>query len=588
MSIRYLSWSDGEFSSDGIEIRRAVNEATDLTFGECPSATLNCKIVDAHNDLLTFWTISTYQSHNTYLWGQAYIGVQLDEDPYPLANGENVKAQNPTGTIVLSGRDDGLYVNGTLTNVTSQKVYGITFEKNKLSGYTAVVYCESEVRSVAVHDDASIGLNVDASYTYPPFMRRKNQYVGCYRDRSITVTCPTLIFRNGVKETWEWCPVGLYKLYRPRNVWDVELEINDAYDKMAEFDVGLFDTIPSITFPTTVGALMTSVCSACGVEGSSLDSTPLARNPFSREISCRQVVRWTAERGVGMYYIDPIGTLAEWGPHFDDDPIEFGPTDVEDGSVALNDYLVPTPDFLEIHTTDERIYTNGTGDNRYVMSGNPFYQIGSGWWPAVSDVAYPEYDPCNFSVINADPSCGYGDIFQMQIYDRSGTLVTKNGWILKETLTFDGQTHAAYECTGSEIREDNTNYTSDGLTMVSDKSAEFYSASGWVGYRLRNYMVLTRIVDVSNVNVTYQWGGVYTGDNQNPSVPQIQYPVTFIEQPVCVAQLVSTGKDGWLSTAVDYTTQDLKSYTPAYEVNRGTAYTGMSFQVHFYVMGLIY
>ena len=289
-----------------------------------------------------------------------------------------------------------------------------------------------------------------------------------------------------------------------------------------------------------------------------------------------------------MYYIDPMGTIKWWYPDFDSEATLFLATDIEDGTISLNDYRVPSPDYLEIRTTDERIYTDGSGDVRYVISGNPFYQIGVGTWPTVDAVDFPEYDPCQFGVINADPSYGYGDIFQILITDRTGTQVGKIGFVMKETLTFDGRTHAIYESSGNEIREDNQNYGSNTLTTVSEKSAEFYSSGGWVGYRLRNYMVLTRIVDISNVDVTYQWGNVFTGDNQNPSVPQLQYPVQFISQPVCVAQLVSTDKDGWLSTAVDYTTQDLKEYTPAYEVNRGTSYQGMSFQVHFYVMGLIY
>lgn len=596
INMTYLSWNDGDFTADGIEIKRAVNEATDLAFGECPAATLNCKLSDPHNDLIKFWTWQTISSHNTYLWGQCYIGVVIESEDSPLLEGENARVEYTTTLtdLVLSGRDDGLYINGTLTGITD-KVWGIQVDYQNSSQYTpltvAKIYTENHVYNAIIYEDGTLYNYADQTSGWPSYMRRKLKRKGTlmFRPNNAAYTVPTYIWQNGKKETWEWCPVGLYKLYRPRDLWNVELEIKDAYDNMAEFDAGLYDALPSMSFPTTVGGLVNSLCNALGVEGSSTDTTPLARNPFSGNVTCRQVIRWAAERGCVMYYINPWGAMSEWYPDFDSEATLFLPGDIEDGTVYLNDYKVPSPDYLEIRTTDERIYTDGSGDVRYVISGNPFYQIGVGTWPTVDVVDFPEYDPCQFGVINADPSYGYGDIFQILITDRTGTQVGKIGFVMKETLIFDGRTHAVYESSGNEIREDNQNYGSNTLTTISEKSAEFYSSNGWVGYRLRNYMVLTRIVDISSVNVTYQWGNVFTGDGQNPSVPQLQYPVTFIEQPVCVAQMVSSGgSDGWLSTATDYTTQDLKEYTPAYEVNRGTSRTGISFQVHFYVMGLIY
>ena len=596
MDNMYLAWSDGDFTADGIEIKRAVNEATDLVFGECPSATLNCKLSDHYGDLIKFWTWTTVSSHNTYLRGQCYIGVQLSDIADPLVDGENCKVSDTIEdtTLLLSGRNGGLYINGEITSIT-EKVLGITLNyRNYITHvYEAVIYCEEHIYSIVVTLDGEITSTSDVTNTYSSFMKRKTVGKGIFSDKTSVIKAPVAIWQNGRKSTWEWCPVGVYKLYRPRDLWDSELEIKDAYDRMADLDVGLYDTYPAMYFPTTIGQLVSAVCGMVSISGATessfYDSTPLSRNPFSGNVSCRQVVKWAAERKGRMYYIDPMGTIKWWYPDFDSEPPVFMPTDIEDGSVSLNDYKVPTPDYLEIRTTDERIYTDGTGDVRYVITGNPFYQIGVGTWPTVDTVEFPEYDPCQFGVINADPSYGYGDIFTFIVNDRQGNPVTKMGFVMKETLIFDGRTHAVYESTGNEIREDNQNYGNNTLTTISEKSAEFYSSNGWVGYRLRNYMVLTRIVDISNVDVTYQWGNVYTGDNINPSVPQFQYPVTFIEQPVCVAQMVSSGgSDGWLSTATDFTTQDLKEYTPAYEVNRGTSRTGISFQVHFYVMGLIY
>lgn len=593
-----LSWSAGNFSSDGIEIRRAVNEATDLTLGEAPAATLNCKLADPYGDLIEFWTWQTYQSHNTYLWGQAYIGVKLSGEPITLSDGENIRIPvEAWDDYVFSGRDDGFYINGVATSITD-RVNGIYVLYNStvqlLQQLNVRVYCDNHAYYVNLYSNSSSVTIVDVTSSWPTFSRRQMYGKGVLTLRETTTSyrVPTTIWQNGEAETWEWCPVGLYKLYRPRDNWDMELQIADAYDKMAEFDKGLYETyttLPSLVWPTTIGNLVTTICSLCGVNGSSLDSTPVNRNPFSSDTTCRQVIRWAVERGGGMYYIDPVGTLEAWGPSFDAEPVLFLPNQIEEGSVAINDYKVPSPDCLEVRTVDERVYVDGSGDNVYVISGNPFFDIGVGTWPTVDTVDFPSYDPCTFAVIDADPSYGYGDIFQFIVYDRSGSAVAKMGFVMKETLTFDGRTHALYESSGSEIRENNNNYTQDNIQSMSNKQAEFFDSGGWVGYRFRNYLTITKTVDFSGVDVNYAWGNIFTGDGQHASVPQQQYPVVFTETPVVVAQLVSSGgSDGWLSCATDYTTQDLKEYTPAYEVSRGTARTGISFSVCFFVMGLIY
>lgn len=78
------------------------------------------------------------------------------------------------------------------------------------------------------------------------------------------------------------------------------------------------------------------------------------------------------------------------------------------------------------------------------------------------------------------------------------------------------------------------------------------------------------------VAVTNAWGNIYCGFHGGGSAnfPSIQLPYTFQEEPFCTAQLSTTGSmDGWLVTNVDYspTGDNVRSYTPAYDVARGTS-----------------
>lgn len=579
----WLRWLDGDFSADGIEIHRAVNEATDMTLGECPAATISFKLMDPYNDLLSWWDYYTNFEHTSWTWARAFVGVLLNSEAAPPGMS--------FADITIVGSDTGLTVNGVQTSIT-EKVNGVHVVNWSNTLYWANVYCENTVYGVWIDLDGTVAAVEDNTSEYPIFMLRRMREHPQYIYQELNGTgVPKYIWHDGVKEEWEYCILGTYKLPRPKNTLDVELTVADAFDKMAEFDRGLYETwtgLPTVTWPQTVGNIATQISTLCGVSYISSDTTPVSRNPFSDNTTCRQVMKWAAERGGKMLYASPLGTLEEWYPVFAN-PVTFVPSQIEEGSYSIEDYQIPVPDALEVRTTDDKVYAVGTGDNLYTISGNPFFEIGVGTWPTVATVSFPQYDPVTFRVIDADPSFGYGDCFTVTLMDRQGQNVIKNGFVMRETLTFDGRVHAEYESSGNEVRQVGGDYQTQNLQTVSNKAADFFSSGGWIGFRMRNYLIISRVVDITGVDVTFPWGNVFTGNGISASVPQIEYPVTFIETPTCVAQMVSTGgSDGWLSTATDYTTQDLKHWTPAYELNRGTARTGISFSVHYYVMGLLY
>ena len=91
--------------------------------------------------------------------------------------------------------------------------------------------------------------------------------------------------------------------------------------------------------------------------------------------------------------------------------------------------------------------------------------------------------------------------------------------------------------------------------------------------------------------VQHAWNNIYCGTPSQSSAnfPKVKLPYTFDDEPFCFAQLSSDGSgDGWLVTNVDYSPSgdDVYSYTPAYDVARGTSGTP-TLTINYLVIGKV-
>lgn len=140
-----------------------------------------------------------------------------------------------------------------------------------------------------------------------------------------------------------------------------------------------------------------------------------------------------------------------------------------------------------------------------------------------------------------------------------------------------------------------------------------YPANGWAEYEVQdsyvvggktkwkylmngNFVMAMCRREFQNVNVNYQWGGIWNGYSsaQYPGgtdchFKSCPYPFAFTSAPIVIAQLDAPngGNDGWLVTNALWTQANANQYLPAYDLARGTSATVPTIAVNYLVFGYL-
>ena len=253
--------------------------------------------------------------------------------------------------------------------------------------------------------------------------------------------------------------VGIFKGERPDKVRGKLIDFT-AYDRMQKFDVSASNFIENLTFPVTLVAVLSSLCTSVGVVLETTTFTNSTKsftfNPFSTsDYTAREVLAWIAE-AAGCYARVNANGKVEFNT-FTTNSYKILKTDRFE--MSESEFETPVIGKLECYTSyGDQLVTAGTGTNTYVISDNPFLYIEndteiSSLQPYVNAIfakasLFPAYSPIS---VRAEwyPEIKCGDIITVvNDYDEVKTLP-----IFSQTIKWNGFGKVEYESTGGLTRE---------------------------------------------------------------------------------------------------------------------------------------
>ena len=388
----FFSANDGDFAESGITWNGYFNTAEDLTYGEAPSDTESFSLINDNGVLASF----------EYGVEQTYFGVQTDSESFSLPNGDNCYIEYDGDTY--EGKSDGLYVNGTKSSAVAVAVFG-------LLGYGGKVYAIGDGESVVI--DTALGTASEYSpnrFIVDKFKGGKSAVF------DVSTYTATVWYLNSV-DTWEYAPMGVYQVKRPeQNLADI-VRVTDAHDYMTLFDHDAAEFLASVSYPTTVAFLYESLCDWVGVDYETSvfprSDTSFDASPFpDTSTTLRQVLKWIAEKAFCIAHFDREGILClHWlGSSVAE---EVGANNVSWKNLSIAEYAVAPVTNAILKDIAGNTITYESGDNPYVVAGNPFIST-----ITAADLAefraLPEYVPLTVDVIYPDPCTDMGDIVSVQ------------------------------------------------------------------------------------------------------------------------------------------------------------------------------
>lgn len=332
----------------------------------------------------------------------------------------------------------------------------ITFADNTVLGKADVAITGDGVKITDI-------LNGDTDYTFGKAVCKQVEMTLFNVDNKFNNFDFTQEFtlQIGVKvgAAFQYVTVGIFKGERPDKVRGKLIDFT-AYDRMQKFDVSASGFIENLTFPVTLGAVLSSLCTSVGVGLETTTFTNSTRNftfnPFSTsDYTAREVLAWIAE-AAGCYARVNTDGKVELNT-FTTNSFKILKTDRFE--MSESEFETPVIGKLECYTSyGDQLVTAGAGTNTYVISDNPFLYIEndteiSTLQPYVNAIfakasLFPAYSPIS---VRAEwyPEIKCGDIITVvNDYDEVKTLP-----IFSQTIKWNGFGKVEYESTGGLTRE---------------------------------------------------------------------------------------------------------------------------------------
>ncbi len=281
-------------------------------------------------------------------------------------------------------------------------------------------------------------------------------------NRLFSVSLSILTNPEAESETDKYTEIslGVFQGERPEKVRGKLIEFR-LYDLMTMCDISAEEFITSLTFPTTLGAIYTSLCNFVGLtpsqtSGFTNSTKNFTANPFSSAgYTAREVLAWIAEAAGCYARMDEDGKV---------ELVEFGTFAhkvllTDRFEMSENEFVVPQIGKLEVYNSyGDQLVTAGTGSNTYVISDNPFLYIENdteitSLQPFVTAIynrltLFPAYHPASVRC-EWYPLIKCGDI--ITVIDDYGDEITFP--IFSQTVIWNGFGKVEYENTGSVTRD---------------------------------------------------------------------------------------------------------------------------------------
>ena len=373
------------------------NTSEDLTFGDCPSDTLSFSIVA--NGMLAGYSFGR---------AKAYLGVQTASETYTFGD---INAHIEVNGETFTASETGLYHGDTLID---SGVY-----LSLLSDGTTL-WASGETSAV------SVNLTTFAVSDYAPnrFMaeKLKSGLSAVFASNTATVWDGANVI------TYEYVPMGVYNIEKPRSTVANVVTVSDAHDDMAKFDVDASEFISSLTFPQTLGQIYTALCNYVEVEYESAtfenSTTSYSTSPFTdASCKCRDILSWIAESAYCIAHMNRIGQMSlRWVGNVEE---SIGATDISQKGYSMAEYITAKVTGVLLKSTSGTTLSFGSMRTPYPLYANPFVST-------ISDsalehyTAIPTFVPMELGILECDPSIDTGDIINVQPLVDDHQILTDN------------------------------------------------------------------------------------------------------------------------------------------------------------------
>lgn len=302
-----LIFNDAVFTNDDVDVSRGVefkdyfNLEEDIAIGQAPS------------NEISFTLFNDDRLLNSYKFGDflATLGVLVATTNYTQTDGVMVVTDDDGVKNTWTGFDKPPYVKRNGSAVSAQPSFAV----RSLLGYDGKLYAFSEKGERVVYNSKT-GANITGDEPkINSFM--KNKAATYWKDRSFVYNKKTRrldVYDSGVKETYEFVPLGWFVAERPKAPDVIAIDMN-CNDLMIKFDKDM----PSkgslgLSYPTTFKNLLQKICSYEDVEYNAEDfinsSAKLTGEPEEFEsATMREVIKWIAEAAGGIARINRDGQM---------------------------------------------------------------------------------------------------------------------------------------------------------------------------------------------------------------------------------------------------------------------------------------
>lgn len=321
---------------------------------------------------------------------------------------------------------------------------------------------------------------------------------------------------------------------------------NDAveftcYDSMCLFDVIIDDWLNSVEFPTTLGALLQSLCDYCGVFSgvptlfTNYDAI-IYDNITTGNLLGRSMLQWIAQFAAVYMYIDELNRLRIGA--YNTTSILFDNSQY--AKLESADYECDVIDKVQVQVEDDDIgVIVGEGENVYIIKNNPlFYAETDGeirqYVQAIYDkVSTITYTPMKLTLLE-DLGVNVGDIIKVN---------GKSTYIMSKEMTPSGVTLQSIGLKRREVQQDALNEMINGLRGKYNKlKRELDETVSEIGDMNENMSNITQ--GISNIELSIQQVEGNLSDEIEEIRSKSEIAMTPDEVTILVREeLIQTGVD---------------------------------------------